>query len=219
MAVTQVEAFMDPSCPWAWITSRWLLEVAPHRDLTVRWRSYCIEIRDDYGVAATVPDEYRDVALAGHAASHQMLRVFEAARADGGQPSGEEAVDRLYAEWGKRYFAGSERPALDGLVEECVAAAGLDNRLAEAALQEKWDAPIRASMEEAYRFAGEKTQTPAIVVRAQEPYGFKGPVMAPAPTGDEALRLWDALTTIAQMPGFFEVTRPRVNSPRDHLPD
>ena len=54
--MTDVEVFIDPSCPWAWVTSRWLLEVAPERDLTITWRSYCLEIRDDYGVAPTVPD-------------------------------------------------------------------------------------------------------------------------------------------------------------------
>jgi len=80
-----VEVFIDPSCPWAWVTSRWLLEVAPERDLTITWRSYCLEIRDDYGVAPTVPEDYRQRALDGHAVSHRMLRIFEAARAQGGE--------------------------------------------------------------------------------------------------------------------------------------
>jgi hypothetical protein len=52
------------------------------------------------------------------------------------------------------------------------------------------------------------------VVRSTSPYGFKGPVMAPAPTGDAAVRLWDAVEVIAQEPGFFEITRPRSNAPR-----
>src|SRR5580700_8657386 len=54
--MTNVEVFIDPSCPWAWVTSRWLREVAPARDLTVYWRSYCLEIRDDYGVSPAVPE-------------------------------------------------------------------------------------------------------------------------------------------------------------------
>src|SRR3984957_10830524 len=102
MDLTGVEVFVDPSCPWAWITSRWIAEVAPERDLSLTWRSYCLEIRDDYGVAATVPEAYREQALAGHALSHRMLRVFEAARAD----SGEGAVEALYTEWGRRFFLG-----------------------------------------------------------------------------------------------------------------
>jgi predicted DsbA family dithiol-disulfide isomerase len=212
--MTDVEMYVDPSCPWAWVTSRWLLEVAPERDLAIFWRSYCLEIRDDYDVAPTIPEEYRQVALKGHALSHRMLRIFEAARVAGG----EAAVERLYTEWGRRYFAGSERPDTTNLLEGCVAAAGLDAGLLDAAAEEKWDAPIVEAMEVAYAFGGPKTQTPTIVVRADPPHGFKGPVMAPAPTGAEAVRLWDAISVLSEYQGFFEITRPRVNAPRLHLP-
>jgi hypothetical protein len=215
--MTDVEMYVDPSCPWAWITSRWLVEVAPERDLSLTWRSYCLEIRDDYGVAAAVPEEYRERALAGHALSHHMLRVFEAARAE----AGEIAVDALYTEWGRRYFLGgrgdgeTRRNGGDALLAECLAACNLNGDLLGAADDEKWDTPIVEAMEIAYRFGGPKTQTPTIVVRAAAgPYGFKGPVLAPAPTGDAALRFWDAITVIAQEPGFFEITRPRTNPPR-----
>ena len=211
--MTDVEFFVDPSCPWAWVTSRWLLEVAPERDLAVSWRSYCLEIRDDYGVAPTVPEQYRQQALDGHALSHRMLRIFEAARAE----AGEDAVDRLYAEWGARYIA-PQRPDTSTLLVDCVAAAGLDDRLVAAADDEKWDAPIRDAMEVAYAFGGPKTQTPTIVVRADPPHGFKGPVMAPAPTGSAAVRLWDAIQVLSEYEGFFEITRPRANSPRENLP-
>jgi hypothetical protein len=216
METTGVEVFVDPSCPWAWITSRWIAEVAPERELSLTWRSYCLEIRDDYGVAPTVPEEYRERALAGHALSHRMLRVFEAARAE----SGEGAVDALYTEWGRRFFGG-ERGAGgaggavgDVLLAGCLSGSGLSADLLGAADDEKWDAPIIDAMEVAYQFGGPKTQTPTIVVRAATPYGFKGPVMAPAPQGDAAVRLWDAITVIAQEPGFFEITRPRANPPR-----
>jgi hypothetical protein len=205
--MTAVEMFVDPSCPWAWVTSRWLKEVAPHRDLTVTWPSYCLEIRDDYGVAPTVPEAMRDAALAGHALSHRMLRVFEAARSG----EGEEAVDRLYTEWGRRFFdRAGERG--DELLTASLDAAGLEAGLVDAAADEKWDAPIVDAMEVAYRFGGPKTQTPTIVI--DRSHGFKGPVMAPAPTGDAALRLWDAVMVLSAEPGFFEITRPRANPPR-----
>ena len=204
-----VEAFVDPSCPWAWITSRWLKEVAPARDLSLVWRSYCLEIRDDYGVAPTVPERLREAALTGHAVAHRMLRVFEAARL----VVGEEAVDILFTEWGRRFFR-RDGPRGDELISECVAAGGLDSDLVAAADETKWDASIVESMEVAYAFGGPKTQTPTIVVRTDPPHGFKGPVMAPAPTGEAAVRLWDAIQVISQEPGFFEITRPRVNSPR-----
>jgi 2-hydroxychromene-2-carboxylate isomerase len=207
--MTDVEMYVDPSCPWAWITGRWLKEVAPERDLTLTWPSYCLEIRDDYGVAPTVPEHLRDAARRGHALSHRMLRIFEAARA----ARGEEAVDALYTEWGARFFAsGTARD--DTLLSACLAACRLDADLVSAADDEKWDAPIVEAMDIAYRFGGHKTQTPTIVVRTDPPHGFKGPVMAPAPTGDAAVRLWDAVQVLSQEPGFFEITRPRANPPR-----
>ncbi len=205
--VEHVEVFVDPSCPWAWITALWVKEVAPSRALVVTWRSYCLEIRDDYGVADTVPEKLRAAALAGHAISHRMLRIFEAARAQ----VGEEAVDALYGEWGRRFFA--RRPVDDALLSECLSACGLGPELLAAAGDVRWDAPIREAMEVAYAFGGPKTQTPTVVVRADPPYGFKGPVMAPAPTGAAALALWDAVEVIAREPGFFEITRPRANRP------
>jgi len=211
--MTNVEFYVDPSCPWAWITSRWVVEVASQRDLTVLWRSYCLEIRDDYGVAPTVPEEFRERALIGHAVSHRMLRVFEAARSS----YGEGAVDALYTEWGRRFFARAHTND-DGVLEECISGCGLDPALVDAAGDEKWDAPIVEAMEIAYAFGGPKTQTPTIVVRSDPPHGFKGPVMAPAPTGEAALRLWEAILVLSQEPGFFEITRPRANPPRVALP-
>jgi predicted DsbA family dithiol-disulfide isomerase len=211
--MTDVEVFIDPSCPWAWVTSRWLMEVAPDRDLALIWRSYCLEIRDDYGVAPTVPEEYRQQALDGHAVSHRMLRIFEAARAEGG----DDLVDRLYTEWGARNFA-KVRHEPDALLADCVAASGLRPDVLAAADDETWDAPIREAMEVAYAFGGPKTQTPTIVVRTDPPHGFKGPVMAPAPTGAAALQLWDAIQVLSEQHGFFEITRPRTNLPRLHLP-
>ncbi len=205
--MSDVEVFVDPSCPWAWITSRWVQEVATTRDFTVTWRSYCLEIRDDYDVAPTMPASRRDTALAAHAVSHRMLRIFEAARAE----AGEAAVDALYTEWGRLYFDGATGD--DALLARCLAASGLHAELIGAAEESKWDAPIVESMEVAYAFGGPKTQTPTIVVRATPPYGFKGPVMAPAPTGEAALNMWDAIAVLAQEPGFFEITRPRVNRP------
>jgi hypothetical protein len=207
--MTGVEVFVDPSCPWAWIAARWVKEVAPQRDLSVTWRSFCLEIRDDYGVAPTVPERFREAAIAAHAVSHRMLRIFEATRAR----AGEEAVDALYTEWGRRFFV-ADRTRDDALLSECLAACGLDPDLVHVADDEKWDTPIIEAMDVAYAFGGPKTQTPTIVVRADPPHGFKGPVMAPAPTGDAAVRLWDAIQVISEEPAFFEVTRPRTNPPR-----
>jgi 2-hydroxychromene-2-carboxylate isomerase len=206
--VTAIEVYIDPSCPWAWITSRWLKDVAPQRDLDITWRSFCLEIRDDYGVAPTMPEDRRETAIAAHALSHRMLRVMEAARAR----HGDAAVDALLTEWGRRFFArGAERT--EAILPACIDACALDADLHAEADEEKWDALIVESMDVAYEFGGYKTQTPTIVVRDDPPHGFKGPVMAPAPTGEAAARFWDALMLLSAEPGFFEFTRPRANRP------
>ena len=207
--VTDVDVFIDPSCPWAWNVSRWLRAVAPQRDLSVSWRSYCLEIRDEGAVPSGVPEANRRAMREGRALAHRMLRVFEAARAT----VGEEAVDRLYTEWGRRFIRGHENPDAHWL-SESVDAAGLDANLLTAADDEAWDAQILASMHRAYSFGGPKTQTPVVVIAGDPPRGLKGPVIAAVPTGDAALRLWDAVDTLSAEPGFFELTRPRTSPPR-----
>lgn len=151
--------------------------------------------------------------ITAHALSHRMLRIFEAVRTE----AGEKAVDSLYTEWGRRYFVRDAATTLvgggDSLLRECLDACGLDESFLEAQHDEKWDAPIVESMEVAYVFGGHKTQTPTIVIGSDPPHGFKGPVMAPAPTGDDALKLWDAIQVVSQQSGFFELTRPRTAPP------
>ena len=208
--MTDVEFFVDPSCPWAWVTSRWAKEVATARDLTITWRSYCLEIRDDYDVAPTVPPQYagdragRACRLAPDAADLRggAGRVPAKPRSTRSTRNGDGCISTVGPAGG------------DALLAACLASSGLDADLVGAADDAKWDTPIVESMEVAYAFGGPKTQTPTIVVRATPPYGFKGPVMAPAPTGEAAVRLWDAITVLALEPGFFEITRPRVNPPR-----
>ena len=207
-----VSFFVDPSCPWAWVTSRWIIDVAPAWDLDITWKSYCIEIRDDYDLAPGFPAERRALGLAAHELSHRMLRVFEAVRAE----EGEAAVDALYTAWGLRYFGSDHAGLITGrvpVIDDCLAACGLRPSLADAQHDDKWDAPIIESMQIAYQFAGQKTQTPTIVVESDPPYGFKGPVMSRAPTGEAAVRFWDAIQVIAEQQGFFELTRPRTAAP------
>ena len=201
--------FVDPSCPWAWITSLWVKEVAPQRDLAVTWRSYCLEIRDDYGVAPTVPEHLRDAALAGHAISHRMLRIFEAARAR----VGEEAVDALYTDVGppvlRRQRSTGRRPPLGvrRRVRASTRSRGCrrrrqvgraDPRGHGGRLRLRWaedpDADDRGPGRSALRVQG-----PGDGARAR-------PVPPP-------LRLWDAVQVVAAEPGFFEITRPRSNRP------
>ena len=206
--MTDVDVFVDPSCPWSWTTSRWIKEVAPQRDLRVTWRSYSCEIRDEYRPPRAVSEGFRERVVQAHAVGHRLLRIFEATR----DRSGEHGVDALYAEWGSRYFGGDPTSRHTPFAE-CLQASGLDPELVEAADDAAWDAAIVASMEGAHVFGGPKTQTPTVAVRSDPPHGFRGPVMSPAPTGEAARRLWDAIMVVSAEPGFFELTRPRPDVP------
>ena len=118
-AMTDVEVFIDPSCPWAWVTSRWVVDVAPQRDLTITWRSYCLEIRDDYGVAPTVP---RPTGSRRSTASRLAPDVADlrggARRGRGG--AGGSALHRVGGAGLRR-----ARPEPERLLADCVAAAEL----------------------------------------------------------------------------------------------
>lgn len=208
---TNVDFFVDPSCPWAWMTSRWLVQVAPQRDLNIRWRSFSIAHRDgDVDVAPWLP--YKEVARARRAMSTRILRLFEAVRGD----CGEGAVGDLYTQIGRQYFQPGrtpEAPAADLLVT-VLAAAGLDRRLEANADDPQWDPVVVSSTEEALAIVGRGIETPAIVLDGDVRRGMSGPIVSPPPQGDDGLRLWDAFRTLLEAPGVFEVRRARTFPPQ-----
>ncbi len=192
-----VEFFFDPVCTWSWVASRWLVEVAPLRGLRVRWRSFSKLI----GMGT---EGLRDSDLTSRTASHRALRVIEAVRVD--HP---EAVCRLYE--AMTAAAMEEHAQLRPLFSHLPAtleAAGLDCRYAEAAYDERWDDVIRESMADVYAVVGEGACTPVTVLWLDRPVGFQGPLVSPAPTGGEALELWDSFLRLASVPGVFEISRP-----------
>lgn len=196
--MTHLDFWFDPGCPWTWITSRWISEVAEHRDLEVRWRSFSLLIKN-----APVPERFR----ARSEATHGALRVVEAVRAG----YGEEAVGPLYSALGRRvhHLGDAELEGLAAALEE----AGIDPALAERAADESLDEPILASMDEAIRSAGEETGAPTL--RFGTGPAYFGPILSPAPTGREALALYDALLALldAGNGSFFELKRHRDHGP------
>lgn len=202
-----VHFFVDPACPWAWITSRWLCEVAPHRDLSVRWRTFSLERRDDGHQSEHIPEVFREAALGGRELSRRAVRVFEAVRAT----TGEEAVGDLYGALGSRIFvpgAPPSSPAPD-VLHEALVSAGLDPVLEKGGDQSGWDRAVEASMEEALAAVGPEVMVPTIVVEAGERRGLCGPVLSTAPTGETAVRLWDAFVELLRQPSFHELRRSR----------
>ena len=208
----RVSIYIDPSCPWTWITAAWLREVAPQRGLMLRWRSLSLMQRDGTELPPTVPEEIRALASAARIQSHRLLRVFEALRAQ----SREDDIGGLYQRWGERLFGAPARsgppgPPAPELVAELVAA-GLPEEFIAAADDEFWDAALSESLDAARKACGPHPLTPAIVLD-ESLTGLCGPVFSPAPTGEAALRAWDSVRVLLAEPGFFELGRARTGPP------
>jgi hypothetical protein len=209
----RVSIYIDPSCPWTWITAAWPREVAPQRGLMLRWRSLSLVQRDGTELPPSVPEHIRALASAARIQSHRLLRVFEALRAQ----SREDDIGELYQMWGEWLFGGPARtgppqPPAPELVAELVAAAGLPGEFAAAADDESWDAALSDSLDAASKACGPQPLSPTIVLD-ESLTGLSGPVLSPAPTGEAALRAWDAVRVLLAEPGFFELRRARTGPP------
>jgi hypothetical protein len=199
----RVDLFVDPACWWSWLTSRWLVEVAPKRDLQVRWRPYSLLLRAG-------PEGLQDWKAAVWGASLRVVRVMQALDAD--DPDQVRGFyEAVVAQGMAAYNAG--RPPFQEL-EGALVAAGVTSRYAAAADQAAWDEPIRQSMAEASAVVGEGVGTPALVLHLDPPVGLLGPLVSPPPTGAEAVRLWDAVVAFATIPGVLELSRPRPQRPK-----
>jgi hypothetical protein len=171
--------------------------VAPRRGLRLYWRSFSKLI----GLGT---QGLRDWDLTSRTASHRALRVMEALRVD--HP---EAIPRLYEAMIARAMVehAKARPLFSDL-PATLQESGLDARYADAAYDERWDEVIRKSMADVYAIVGEGAHTPLTVLWLDRPVGFQGPLVSPAPTGSEALDLWDSYVKLAGVPGVFEISRP-----------
>jgi hypothetical protein len=201
----RLDFFVDPACLWTWLTSRWLVEVAPQRNLDIQWRTYSLLLRDG-------TQGLEDWKVAIRRASHRATRVMQALRRD--DPA---AVPRFYEALLPRVFAAVNAggPPFAEL-EGALVAAGLAPSYATAADDAALDELIRQSMAEAFAAAGGPVGTPAIVLQQDPPVGFLGPVLAAPPIGADALALWDAVVALAAVPGVLELSRPR--PPRPEIP-
>jgi len=199
-----VEFFWDPMCPWAWLTSRWVVEVARQRELTVDWRFISLKILNearDY--ASDFPDGY----VAGHTSGLKLLRVAAAVR----EAEGRGRMGELYTQFGGDIHVRRRRKELTEHWEagfpDYLRSVGLDDYL-DAANDEAWDAVLRAETDEALSRTGKDLGTPIIsFTKDGVQASFFGPVISRVPRGDDALRLWDAVWEVATFPGLSELKR------------
>ncbi|MDQ1412263.1 MAG: hypothetical protein QOE07_851 [Acidimicrobiaceae bacterium] len=214
--MTDVEFFFDPSCPWTWVTSRWLATVAPQRQLAVTWRPWSLPIKNEgRELPASMPAELRERILAGQGFSVRALRVLAAAR----DQAGAEAPGRLYTELGRRFHGEGDggrsgTPDADAVIDEALAAAGLPAELAAAARDEGWDEAIRDNMKEVGEEIGDEVGVPIVAIReGGRIRAISGPIMSEVPPQDRALALWDAVATVVAEPVAFELKRHRTGHP------
>ena len=205
--MTSVGMWFDPKCPWAWIASRWLLEVEKVRDVRVRFHVMSLAMLNDgrEDLEEWYAEWLRD--------AWGPVRVAIAAE----QKYGGEVLRGLYTALGTRIHHG-RAPIGRDLYLAALAEAGLPAELAEAADGTDHDEALRASQHAGLDPVGEDLGTPAIHVPGPdgEPIAFFGPVVSPIPRGEAAGRLWDGVLLVAGTDGFFELKRARTRRP---IPD
>ncbi|HET9498804.1 MAG TPA: DsbA family protein [Marmoricola sp.] len=186
--------WFDPMCPFAWITSRWILEVEQVRDVSVRWHvmslGYLNQDRD-------IPADYREML----APAWGPVRVLVAAA----QRHGDAVLRPMYDAFGTRIHL-EKHPVDRTLVEEVLAEVGLEPELVEAMGDPSYDEAVKESHHEGMDAVGDDVGTPTIHINGA---AFFGPVLTRIPRGEEAGRLWDGAVTVASFPYFFELKRSR----------
>jgi 2-hydroxychromene-2-carboxylate isomerase len=196
--VTQVNFWFDVGCRWTWLTAEWVRQVAPLRDVHVRWRVYSLTLRK---LGDARPEPGRSFTLGA-------ARVLEAVWADHGDP----AIGPLYEHIGRAIHV-PQATRDRSLLERALSACGLDPAYAGAADDERWDAEVHWSMAEADQLAGADVAVPIVAVGPAPARAYGGPVLSRRLTDEAALRVWDAFVTLAAEPAFFELKRGRSERP------
>lgn len=181
-----------------------MLEVEQVRPIRVRWHVMSLAVLNE---GRDLPEKYRELMSQAWA----PVRIVMAAA----RMYGDEITGPLYTEMGKRIHPGDQDYA--SAVRGAIEALNLSPELVAAGESAEHDAELRASHAEGISQVGEDVGTPVISVPGPpgEPrVAFFGPVVTPAPKGEDAGRLWDGVLLVAGTSGFFELKRTRTRDPQ-----
>lgn len=195
----QAEMWFDPMCPWAWVTSRWLMEVQQVRPVDITWSVMSLSVLNQ---DRDLDPDYR--ALMDRAWG--PVRVVVAAAS----AHGNDTIKKLYDAMGARIHLQHRGEDLPAVIAESLDEVGLPAELAQAADSTQYDELLRASHQRGIGLVGDDVGTPVISVAGT---AFFGPVVTPCPRGEAAGKLWDGTLLVAQTPGFYELKRSREEDP------
>jgi protein-disulfide isomerase-like protein with CxxC motif len=199
MSARPVELFFDPTCPWAWMTSRWLLHATEVRDIEPTFSLMSLaalnEGRDlEAGYRGHMNEAWRPARLA--------LAVEKA--------KGAKALADFYTAWGTEYHVGGNKD-IDAVAAIALERVGADSALLSALDDSSFDDELRSRQQHVVDLVGDEVGTP--VISFGEGVAYFGPVISPAPKGEDAGVLFDAIEAASRVPGFFELKRSRTTGP------
>jgi 2-hydroxychromene-2-carboxylate isomerase len=197
--LTPVDFWFDPLCPWAWITSRWILEVEQVRPVQVNWHVMSLAVLNEG--KTDMPERYAELMRQAWG----PVRVAIAAQ----EKFGPGVLGPLYTALGTR-FHQEKAPKDRATIEAALTEAGLPTDLADAMDSTEYDAALRASHAEGIERVGYEVGTPIISMNGTSIFG---PVVSPIPRGEAAGKLWDGVNLVTQTDGFFELKRSRTRDP------
>ncbi len=195
----QVDFWFDPICPWAWMASRWMLEVEKVRSVRTVF----------HVMSLSILNEGRDLDESHRA---RMDAAWIGVRAAIGveQRYGQSGLRAFYTALGTKYHPQQMTHGDPAVVKEALSECGFDPSIADEALSDRYDDALYDSHRHALELVGDDVGTPVISLHGK---AFFGPVISPAPQGEQAGRLFDGISLMSEYDGFFELKRHRTRGP------